>query len=65
MRLVLGSMATGPTQLAVAAVAVHTWSITPPLALALLTGAVVVEISVPMRRSMAARLEEESDEVTK
>ncbi len=58
MRLVLGSMAVGPTQLAVTAIAVHTWSIEPPLALALLAGAVMVEVSVPMRRTMARRLAE-------
>ncbi len=61
MRLVLGSMAAGPTQLAVTAIAAATWTIEPRLALALLLGAVMVEVSVPMRRGMARRLEKEEE----
>lgn len=56
MRLVLGSMAAGPTQLAVTAVAIHTWSIPPQFAMALLFGAVLIEITTPARRGMARRL---------
>jgi hypothetical protein len=56
MRLVLGSMAAGPTQLAVAAVAVHAWLLSPRWALALLLGAVVLELMAPARRGMARKL---------
>ena len=65
MRLVLGSMAAGPTQLAVAAVAAHTWLVSPRYGLALLLGAVLVEGMAPARRGMAKRLiktEEEMDQ---
>jgi hypothetical protein len=65
MRLVLGSMAAGPTQLAVTAVAVHTWLLAPHFGLALLLGAVLLELMAPARHGMANRLiktEEEIDE---
>jgi hypothetical protein len=68
MRLVLGSMAAGPTQLAVTAVAVHTWMIAPRFALALLLGAVLIEVTVPARRGMARRLiktEQEIEEISR
>ena len=58
MRLIMGSMAAGPTQLALTAVAVCTWSIEPGLALSLLLGAVFIEVTAPMRRRMAAQLGE-------
>ena len=67
MRLVMGTMAAGPTQLAVTAIVIHTWSIPPRFAMALLLGAVLIEMTAPARRSLAQRLagmEEESDEVT-
>jgi hypothetical protein len=58
MRLIMGSMAAGPTQLALTAVAATTWSIEPDMALALLLGAVFIEVTAPMRRRMAAQLGE-------
>ncbi len=58
MRLVLGSMAAGPTQIAVTAVAIHMWSIPAVYATALLLGAVLIEVTTPARRSMARRLVE-------
>ena len=56
MRLVLGSMAAGPTQLAVTAAAVYAWALDPEYALALLLGAVLIETTAPARRGMADRL---------
>ncbi len=56
MRLVLASMACGPTQLAVTAIAIHTWSMPGKYAFALLLSAVLIEITVSARRSMAKRL---------
>ena len=56
MRLVLGSVAAGPTQLAVAAVAVFAGAIAPSVALALLLGAVLIEITAPTRRGMSRRI---------
>jgi hypothetical protein len=56
MRLVLGSMAAGPTQLAVTAVALHTWLLSPQYGMALLLGATLVELMAPARRGMAKRL---------
>ncbi len=67
MRLVLGSMACGPTQLAITALAIHTWSIPGEYAMALLLGAVLIETTVGARRSMARRLiqtEEEIEQMT-
>ncbi len=58
MRLIMGSMAAGPTQLALTAVGVCTWSIEPSLAMSLLLGAVFIEVTAPLRRGMAARLGE-------
>jgi hypothetical protein len=65
MRLVMGSMACGPTQLAVAALAAHTWAVPDSVPYALLLGAIYIETSTPLRRIMARRLaqtEEELDE---
>ncbi|MCH8260405.1 MAG: hypothetical protein IIC46_09380 [Planctomycetes bacterium] len=67
MRLVLGTMACGPTQLAITAIAIHTWSIPGEYAMALLLGAVLIETTVGARRSMARRLirtEEEIERMT-
>ncbi len=63
MRLVLGSMAAGPTQLAITAIAVHTWSIPGGFAMALLLGAVVIEVTTPARRKMARRLIQTEEEI--
>ena len=63
MRLVLGSMACGPTQLAVTALAIHTRSIPGEFAMALLLGAVLIETTVGARRSMARRLIETEEEI--
>lgn len=63
MRLVLGSMACGPTQLAVTALAIHTGSIPGEYAMALLLGAVLIETTVGARRSMARRLIETEEEI--
>jgi hypothetical protein len=58
MRLVLGSMAAGVTQIAVAATALATGLIDEPIAYALLAGAAVIELGVPARRRAAARFVE-------
>ncbi len=59
MRLVMGSTAAGPTQIAVTAVALSTWSIDTSLAFALLLGAVLIEVTGPGRRVVAERLAED------
>ncbi len=56
MRLVMASTAAGPTQIVVVAIAVSTWSISTSLALALLFGAVLIEVTGPARRAVAQRL---------
>jgi hypothetical protein len=63
MRLVLGSMAAGPTQLAVTALAAHTWLLAPRFGLALLLGAVLMEVMAPARRGMANRLIKTEEEI--
>ncbi len=63
MRLVLGSMACGPTQLAVTALAIHTRSIPGEFAMALLLGAVLIETTVGARRAMAKRLIQTEQEI--
>ncbi len=63
MRLVMGAMAAGPHQLAVTAIAVHTWSIPGSLGLGLLLGAVFIETTAGFRRSMARRLAQTEEEV--
>ncbi|MHC4948762.1 MAG: hypothetical protein ACYTG1_10950 [Planctomycetota bacterium] len=65
MRLVLGSMACGPTQLAVTAIAVHTGTLPPELAYALLAGVVGVEVTAPWRRVASSRLLEVEEEIEK
>lgn len=56
MRLVMGSMAAGRTQLGVAALAAQTGLIPPKLILPLLLGALLIELSAPARRGMTERL---------
>ncbi len=63
MRLVLGTMACGPTQLAITALAIHTWSIPGEYAMALLLGAVLIETTVGARRSVARRLIQTEEEI--
>jgi hypothetical protein len=66
LRLVMGSMAAGPTQLTVTALAVHTWTIPDQLLLPLLLGAVLIETTAPARRKMAQQLiqtEQELDDM--
>jgi hypothetical protein len=58
MRLVMPAMAAGPTQLAIAALALHGWLLPERFALPLLAGAILIEVSTPARRRMAARLVE-------
>lgn len=59
MRLVMGSMAAGTTQLAVTAIAVCTWSIGPGLGLALLLGAVLIEVTTPVRQWVGKKIDRE------
>lgn len=56
MRLVIPAMAAGPTQLAVAALSLHGGMLSDRFALPLLAGALVIEITAPARRHMAAQL---------
>jgi hypothetical protein len=56
MRLVLGTMACGPTQLAVLAIALHLWALPSGLPLALLAGAIIIEATTPARRKVAQQL---------
>jgi hypothetical protein len=63
MRLVLGSSACAPTQTAIAALAVHTGTVSPSVAYALMLGAVLTETTVPLRRRFAARLAEAEAEL--
>jgi hypothetical protein len=56
MRLVLGSMAAGPTQLAVTALAVQFELLSGGIAVGLLLGAAVIEATAPARRAAALRL---------
>lgn len=58
MRLVLGSMACGPTQLAVLVIALHLWALPDELPLALLIGALVIDATTPARRKIARDLAE-------
>ncbi len=53
MRLVLGSMACGPTQLAIVALGVQLEILPHVYALALLFGVVYIELTAPLRRSFA------------
>lgn len=63
MRLVMGSMACGPTQLALAALAAHTWAAPEAIPYALLLGAIYIETSTPLRRIMARRLAQTEEEL--
>lgn len=66
MRLVLGSMACGPTQAAIAAMAIHLEVLPAKLVMAALLGAALIEVATPMRRKLAYRLaqtELEIDEI--
>lgn len=68
MRLVLGSMACGPSQLAVTALALHNGLLPPELALGLLAGTALIEVTAPMRHRAARELidlEGEIDEMNK
>jgi hypothetical protein len=56
MRLAMPAMACGPTQLAVAALALHGWLLPQRFALPLLAGAILIEVTAPTRRRMADRL---------
>jgi hypothetical protein len=58
MRLVLGSMACGPTQLAITSIAIHGWILPERFVAALLLGAITVELTAPARRGLARRLAE-------
>ncbi|MCI0351857.1 MAG: hypothetical protein L0Z53_20750, partial [Acidobacteriales bacterium] len=64
MRLVLGAMAAGPTQLAVLAVALSSKWIEAPFALALLLGAILTELASPTHRSFANRLAKAEEETS-
>lgn len=63
MRLVLGSMACGPAQLAILAVAVQTGAIPGSAAFALALGAIAIEVLAPARRVMARKLAETEEEL--
>lgn len=56
MRLVIAAMSAGPTQLAVVAVAFSAGLLTPPVALALLLGAVFMEVTTNARRQLAREM---------
>lgn len=58
MRLVLASMAAGPTQVALTALALHLGLVREPVALGLLIGAMVMELTTPLRAAMASRARE-------
>jgi hypothetical protein len=58
MRLVLGSMSCGVTQLAITAAAAHAGALPRETTFGLLVGAVAIEVLAPARRSMARRLVE-------
>ena len=63
MRMVIGVMAAGTTQLAVLAVALHTYNIDEKLAVALILGAVVIELLTPVRKAFAHRAVELESEL--
>lgn len=50
MKIGLGAMASGPTQLAVLAIAAHGWLLDGTMLFALLGGVLYIELSVPVRR---------------
>ena len=63
MRLVMPAMAAGPTQLAVAGLALQDSLLPQRFALPLLAGVILIEITAPARRHMAARLIEVEDDI--
>lgn len=63
MRLVMPAMAAGPTQLAVSALALQAWMLPERFALPLLAGVILIEVTAPMRRSMAGQLAEVEEEI--
>jgi hypothetical protein len=63
MRLVMPAMAAGPTQTALAALALWGGLIADRFALPLLAGAILIEVTAPARRSMASRLIETEEQV--
>lgn len=63
MRLVIGSMACGPTQLAVVVLMAHTHVLPAELVIALVLGAVLIELSARARRVMADRIAETEEVV--
>lgn len=63
MRLTLGSMAAGPTQLAVTAIGAHAGLIPASLVLPLMLGAALIEVTAPARRGIARRLAETEAEL--
>lgn len=63
MRLMLGSMAAGPTQLAIVVVGLAAGVMSESAAYGLIIGALIIELTVPARRIMAARLVETEREL--
>ena len=63
MRLVLGTMAAGPTQAAIAALGAQLGVLPKPLVLAALLGAALIEIATPARRKFAESLEKTEREI--
>jgi hypothetical protein len=63
MRLVLGVMAAGPTQAAVAAMGAQLGVLPPDLVVAALLGAALIEVATPARRKLAERLEKTEREL--
>ena len=57
MRLLVGTMACGVTQLSVVALGLVIGLIDEPLGLALIAGALVIDVSGPMRRGVRRELE--------
>jgi hypothetical protein len=64
MRLAMPAMACGSTQLAVASAALHGWLLPARFALPLLAGAILIEVTAPLRRRLAAQMavEERDDD---
>jgi hypothetical protein len=55
-RLVMGSMSAGVTQLSIAALAIHADAVPEFIVPALLAGALVMELTVPMRRNLVEQI---------
>ncbi|MBT8484656.1 MAG: hypothetical protein HKO59_10040, partial [Phycisphaerales bacterium] len=62
LRLVIGSMACAPTQLAVTLVGAHTGLLPEPVTLALLLGAIMLAVTTPARRRVGQWLRDGIDE---